>query len=105
MLLRGDEEVWPCYAYRDGRTEMVIPKVHEKTPFEGLYARTGCQFQPLNTIYQLCDDLQKGRLEGVTDFLMIPEYLMWRLTGVKAKEYTNATTTGLVNAQTGGFDL
>ena len=105
VLLRGDEEVWPCFAYRDGRTEAVIPAVHERVPFEALYARTGCQFQPFNTIYQLYDDLQKGRLEGVTDFLMAPEYLMWKLTGVKAREYTNATTTGLVNAQTGEFDL
>ena len=104
VLLRGDEEVWPCFAYRDGRTEAVIPAVHERVPFEALYTRTGCQFQPFNTIYQLYDDLQKGRLEGVTDFLMAPEYLMWKLTGVKAREYTNATTTGLVNAKTGEFD-
>ena len=105
VLLCGDKEVRPCYAYRDGRTEAVIPAVHEKMPFEELYARTGCQFQPFNTIYQLYDDLQKGRLEGVTDFLMIPEYLMWKLTGVKAREYTNATTTGLVDAKTGAFDM
>lgn len=105
VLLKGDEEVRPCYAYRDSRTEAVIPSVHEKVPFEELYAHTGCQFQPFNTVYQLCDDLAKGRLEGVTDFLMVPEYLLWKLTGVKAKEYTNATTMGMVNAQTGEFDL
>lgn len=105
VLLRGDEEAGPCYAYRDGRTEAVILAVHERIPFGELYAHTGCQFQPFNTIYQLCDDLQKGRLEGVTDFLMVPEYLMWKLTGTKAREYTNATTTGLVNAKTGEFDL
>ncbi len=104
VLLRGGEEVRPCYAYRDGRTESVISAVHGTVPFAELYARTGCQFQPFNTLYQLCDDLQKGRLEGVTDFLMVPEYLIWRLTGVKAREYTNATTTGLVNAGTGQFD-
>ena len=56
-------------------------------------------------MYQLCEDLERGRLEGVTDFLMMPEYLLWKLTGVKAKEYTNATTTGLVSAKTGEFDL
>ncbi|MDE7004331.1 MAG: rhamnulokinase [Oscillospiraceae bacterium] len=105
VLLCGDQEVWPCYAYRDNRTEPVIPAVHEKVPFEALYARTGCQFQPFNTIYQLCADKLAGRLEGVTDFLMVPEYLLWKLTGVKAKEYTNATTTGLVSGQTGEFDL
>ena len=74
VLLRGDEEVWPCYAYRDGRTKAVTGAVHERVPFNELYRRTGCQFQPFNT-------------------------------GVKTKEYTNATTTGLVNAKTGEFDL
>ena len=105
VLMKGVEEVMPCYAYRDGRTEGVIPRVHEKVPFETLYAHTGCQFQPFNTIYQLCDDLERGRLEGVTDMLMIPEYLMYRLTGVKAREYTNATTMGMISAETGEFDL
>lgn len=104
VLLRDKEEVRPVYAYRDSRTEAVIPKVHEILPFSELYTRTGCQFQPFNSIYQLYADKLAGRLDGVTDFLMIPEYLLWKLCGVKAKEYTNATTTGLVSAETGGFD-
>ena len=104
VLLRGNEEVRPVYAYRDSRTETVIPEVHEILPFSELYARTGCQFQPFNSIYQLYADKLTGRLEGVTGFLMIPEYLLWKLCGVKAKEYTNATTTGMVSAETGEFD-
>jgi len=100
VLMKGDEEVLPVYVYRDSRTEAVIPKVHEVIPFSELYRRTGCQFQPFNTVYQLYADMLAGRLEGVTDFLMIPEYLLYRLCGVKAKEFTNATTTGLVNADT-----
>ena len=104
VLLRGDEEVRPRYAYRDARTEAVIPLVHEKMPFSALYRRTGIQFQPFNTVYQLCADKRAGRLEGVTDFLMIPEYLLWKLCGVKAHEYTNATTTGLVSVTTGEYD-
>ncbi len=105
VLLRGDEPVKPVYAYRDGRTEKVIPRVHEKVPFAELYARTGCQFQPFNTVYQLADDLEQGRLAGVTDMLMIPEYLLYRLCGAKAREFTNATTSGLVNAETLSFDM
>ena len=105
VLLKGDQEVYPVYAYRDGRTEAVIPKVHEKMSFPQLYRRTGCQFQPFNTIYQLYDEKLKGRLEGITDLLMMPEYLLWKLSGVKAREYTNATTMGMVNAQTGEFDM
>lgn len=104
VLLRGREEVRPVYAYRDSRTEPVIPEVHEKIPFDRLYRRTGCQFQPFNSIYQLYEDQKRGRLEGVTDLLMIPEYLMYRLCGEKVREYTNATTMGLVNGTTGEFD-
>lgn len=104
VLLRGSQEVLPIYAYRDNRTEAVIPLVHEKMSFSELYRHTGCQFQPFNSIYQLYADKLAGRLDGVDDLLMIPEYLLWRLCGVKAREYTNATTMGLVNAQTGEFD-
>ncbi len=104
VLFRGDEPVLPCYAYRDSRTQAVIDQVHEKIPFEELYARTGIQFQPFNTIYQLYADKAAGRLEGVDGYLMLPEYLMWRLCGKKAHEYTEATTTGLVNAASGEFD-
>lgn len=102
VLLDGEREILPVYAYRDGRTERVIPLVHEKIPFEELYSKVGCQFQPFNSIYQLYDDKINGRLDRATDMLMIPEYLMWKLCGVKAREYTNATTTGMVN---GEFDM
>ena len=104
VLLGGDEEVRPCYAYRDSRTEAVIPQVHEKISFTRLYRHTGIQFQSFNTIYQLYADKLAGRLEGVTDFLMIPEYLMYKLCGFKSHEYTNATTGGMVSAETGEFD-
>ena len=102
VLLDGDKEIYPVYAYRDGRTEAVVPKVHEIIPFSELYSKVGCQFQPFNTIYQLYDDKLNGRLDSASDMLMIPEYLMYKLCGVKAREYTNATTTGMVN---GEFDM
>ena len=102
--MKGGEEVLPCYAYRDTRTEAVIPEVHGIIPFEELYARTGIQFQTFNTVYQLYADKKAGRLEGVTDFLMMPEYLLYKLCGVKSHEYTNATTGGMVSAKTGQFD-
>ena len=104
VLMHGDREAAPCYAYRDSRTEAAIPQVHEKISFSDLYRRTGIQFQPFNTIYQLYADKLAGRLEGATDFLMIPEYLMYKLCGVKSHEYTNATTTGMVSAETGEYD-
>ncbi len=104
VLMKGNEAVCPCYCYRDSRTEEAIARVHEKIPFSELYRKTGIQFQPFNTIYQLYADKLSGRLYGVTDFLMMPEYLMYKLCGVKAHEYTNATTGGMVSALTGEFD-
>ena len=104
VLMKGDEEIQPCYAYRDWRTEAVLDEVHAKMPFSELYRRTGIQFQPFNTIYQLYVDKLAGRLDGATDFLMIPEYLMYKLCGVKSHEYTNATTGGMVSAETGEYD-
>ena len=102
VLLNGDKEIVPIFAYRDSRTEAVISAVHKAIPFSELYSKVGCQFQPFNSVYQLYDDKLNGRLEKATDMLMIPEYLMWKLSGVKAREYTNATTTGMVN---GEFDM
>ncbi len=105
VLLKGDEEVMPAYAYRDARMDEVIDKVHEIVPFEKLYEKTGIEFNKFNTVYQLYADKIAGRFEGVTDFLMLPEYFMYKLTGNKVKEFTNATTMGLVNPDTLQFDL
>ena len=104
VLLNNDSEIYPVYAYRDARTEAVIGKLHGIIDFSELYRRTGCQHQPFNTIYQLYDDKLSGRLDVATDMLMIPEYILWRLSGVKVREYTNATTTGMVDALSGEFD-
>ena len=100
VLMKGDCEVRPTYAYRDGRMDASIPEVHKLIPFEQLYERTGIMFNKFNSIYQLYRDKMDGRLSGVTDFLMIPEYLMYKLTGNKVKEFTNATTGGIINADT-----
>ena len=104
VIINGEEPFMPCLSYRDMRTEAVIDEVHAIVPFEELYKRTGIQFQSFNTIYQLYEDKKRGRLYAATDFLMVPEYLNYLLTGVKKKEYTNATTTGLVNADTCDWD-
>lgn len=104
VLLRNDVPLYPCYAYRDSRTQSVLEEVHRILPFEALYQRTGIQFQPFNSIYQLYADKKSGRLAQADELLMVPEYLLWTLCGVKAREYTNATSTGLVNAQTKQYD-
>ena len=104
VLMNNDEEIRPVYAYRDSRANEVIEEVHSIIPFETLYEHTGCQFSSINTIYQLYSDEKNNRLDNATDFLMIPEYLMYKLTGVKKKEFSDATTTGLINHETLEFD-
>ena len=85
VLMNEDKEILPVYAYRDTRTKDVINKVHQLIPFNKLYEITGSQFQEFNTIYQLYCDKLAGRLDNATDFLMIPEYLMYTLTNIKMK--------------------
>mgnify|MGYP000817699417 CR=1 FL=1 len=104
VLLKDGAAILPCHAYRDERTQAVIDEVHQHMPFAELYRRTGIQFQPFNSIYQLYEDAKTGRLQQADDFLMVPEYLLYRLCGVKAREYTNATSTGLVSAVTKEYD-
>ena len=104
VLMNGEKEILPCYAYRDSRTTAAIPEVHKRMPFEELYRRTGIQHQPFNTIYQLYADKTAGRLDQATDILYMPEYLLYRLCGAKTHEYTEATTSGMVSAETGEYD-
>lgn len=93
------------YAYRDGRTEEPIKKLHEKIPFETLYERTGSQFQIYNTIYQLYADKLSGKLNKAERFLMMPDFFNYLLTGVMKNEFTNASTTGLMSAKTREWDI
>lgn len=98
LLDENQEEIKPCYCYRDNRTSNVIDEVESLVSSAELYAKTGIQKQNFNTIYQLYADKKNGRLQNAKYFLMMPEYLSFKLTGVCKNEYTNATTTGLVNA-------
>lgn len=102
-LLEDDKLIEPVYAYRDSRTKANIADVHKKVSFSNLYQMTGIQFQEFNTIYQLYTDKLAGRLDKATDFLLIPEYLTYLLTGVKVHEYTNASTTGLLDIMTKNY--
>lgn len=104
LLDENKKEIKPCYCYRDGRTNAVIDEVESLVSSTELYAKTGIQKQNFNTIYQLYADKKNGRLQNAKYFLMMPEYLSFKLTGVCKNEYTNATTTGLVNAKTKAWD-
>ncbi len=104
VLMNGDKEIYPCFAYRNKRCEGSAIRVHTKIPFEEMYKRTGIQFAPFNTIYQLNDDLERGRLDDATDYLMLPSYFTYKLTGIKTHEYTEESTGSFINVKTGEYD-
>lgn len=104
LLDENRKEIKPCYCYRDSRTSTVIDEVESLVSPTELYAKTGIQKQNFNTIYQLYADKKSGKLLNAKYFLMMPEYLSFKLTGEIKNEYTNATTTGLVNANAKTWD-
>ncbi|WP_333651175.1 rhamnulokinase [Lacrimispora sp.] len=92
--------------YRDDRTKGMDDKVYEIISLKDLYKKTGIQKQIFNTIYQLTavKEERPEYMEKAASFLMIPDYFHYLLTGLKRQEYTNATTTQLVNPETGNWD-
>lgn len=106
LLDKDDQIVGKTYGYRDGRTTGMDDKVYEVISLEDLYKRTGIQKQMFNTIYQLMavKEQQPENMEKAESMLMIPDFFNFKLTGVKKTEYTNASTTQLVNPETKDWD-
>ncbi|HRH45293.1 MAG TPA: rhamnulokinase family protein, partial [Pyrinomonadaceae bacterium] len=87
--------------YRDSRTENAQEIVFKIIPKTQIFDKTGIQFLPFNTIFQLFCETE---LEKTKTILLLPDLINYKLTGKKFAEYTNATTTQLVNAKTGNWD-
>jgi rhamnulokinase len=87
-------------AYRDDRTGPVVDRVHARVEPAELYAITGLQFLPFNTIYQLAAEQGSARRPRIAQVLLLPDLLGWWLTGQRRTEITNASTTGLLDART-----
>ncbi len=106
LLDKEDNIIGNTVAYRDDRTIGMDEVVNKIIPQSELYAKTGIKKQIFNTIYQLVaiKESNKESLDKADSFLMIPDYLNYLLTGVKVNEYTNATTTQLVNVDTYEWD-
>ncbi|MFD2612494.1 rhamnulokinase [Paenibacillus gansuensis] len=94
------------YHYRDRRTEGVMERVTGRIGKSEIFNRTGIQFLPFNTIYQLAamKEQHSPLLQEAHRFLMIPDLLRYFLTGEMLNEFSNATTTQLYNPSTGSWD-
>ena len=108
LLDQEGKRIGDAVSYRDDRTNAIRDELEQKgiLSFAEHYERAGIQYQKFNTVYQLLA-LKKEEpelLDRADCMLMIPDYLNYRLTGKKVQEYTNATTTALVNAETNTWD-
>ena len=107
VLLDADgRRLAPAVSYRDRRTHGVMAKAHAELSREAIYKQTGIQFLPFNTLYQLraLTRNQPELVEKIAHLLQIPDYLHYRLTGQLCWEYTNATTTQMLNIESGEWD-
>ncbi len=101
-LLRGGRLLAEPFHYRDEQRNEAGPRlVHARVPAPDLYARTGLQLLPFNTVYQLAADTRLAEADRV---LLVPDLLAYWLTGAEVAERTNASTTGLLSVTTGEWD-
>ncbi len=103
-LVDGERLAGVPFHYRDERTAAGVEAVHATVSQDDLYAAGGLQFLPFNTLYQLAVDAAGGTITAGTTMLMIPDLLGFWLTGTKASERTNATTTGLLDLVDGTWN-
>lgn len=104
LLDKNGEEILPVFSYRDSRTSGVPTSAEFPIKYEDLYSKTGIQCQNFNTVYQLYCDAKSGKMKNAKHFLMMPEYFSYKLTGKMRNEYTNASTTAMVNAESKEWD-
>jgi rhamnulokinase len=90
--------------YRDERTQGGMELVFPRMAREEIFARTGIQFLELNTLYQIDAQVREGLPAAAARLLLVPDLVHFFLSGRAATEYTNATTTQLVNARSRTWD-
>ena len=104
-LLRGDQLIGLPHHYRDQRTAAASDRVLKRIGAAELYRRTGVQHMPINTIAQLEDDREAGRLDDTDCVLLTPDLIGYWLAGARVTERTIASTTGLLGAVTREWDF
>lgn len=106
LLDRHGERIGLPVSYRDSRTDGVMARAIDQLGKADIYGRSGIQFLPFNTLYQLraLVEQQPELVANVAHALLIPDYFSYRLTGKMNWEYTNATTTQLVNINSDNWD-
>ena len=106
LIGKNDQLLELPHTYRDIRTNGIPEKVFEKISPEEIYSRTGIQFMPINTLYQLYSLKLSNEsiLKETSALLFIPDLFNFLITGEKKSEYTIASTSQFLNTQTKQFD-
>ena len=106
LLTAQGERVGLPVSYRDHRTDGIMAEAVRDLGAGWLYERTGIQFLPFNTLFQLraLSQQQPDWVAQADHLLLIPDYFHYRLTGRPNWEYTNASTTQLLNVESGEWD-
>jgi rhamnulokinase len=102
LLGRDDQLLGNPFHYRDPQTHGITEIAFQTVSRAEIFAETGLQFLEFNTLFQLLAMRQRSSplLDAAKTLLMIPDFFHWLLTGEKASEFTDATTTQFLNPRT-----
>ena len=102
LMNKNDELLGQPWNYRDSRTDGMIQKACAKVPRAEIFAETGMQFLQINSLYQLLAMCERDPelVAQARKFLMVPDFFHWCLSGSRVVEFTNATTSQMLNAKT-----
>jgi len=101
LMNENDELLGQPWHYRDSRTDGMMQKAFSRVPREEIFAATGLQFMPINSLYQLLVMCERDPelVDQARRFLMVPDFFHWCLSGSRVVEFTNATTSQMLDAQ------
>ncbi len=102
LLNRNDEMLGLPWNHRDSRTDNMMQKAFSRVSRAEIFSETGLQFMQINSLYQLLAMCERDPelVAQARKFLMVPDFFHWCLSGSRVVEFTNATTTQMLNATT-----
>ena len=102
LMNKNDELLGQPWNYRDSRTDGMMQKAYSRVPRPEIFEETGLQFMQINSLYQLLamNERDPELVAQANLFLMIPDFFHWCLSGSRVVEFTNATTSQMLNART-----
>lgn len=100
LMNKQNELLGTAWNHRDSRTDGMMQKAFQKVPRAKMFSETGMQFMQINSLFQLLamQESDPELLAAADCFLMVPDFFHWCLSGSRVVEFTNATTSQMLNA-------